>query len=586
MRTFAVFGALALLTSACASNSDSAPNQSTAGNSGGIAEAGAGVIGTRSDPVNATEPTAAGTGSSTSASGATAALPVAGSGALAPPVAGAPAAVGGASGAAGAIAQAAGAAAPSMPPLPVDKPTWKSCNSGFQCATLKAPLDYANPSGTTIDLALMRLPARGQRIGSLLVNPGGPGGSAIDFLSGFAGSASALSARFDLVAFDPRGVGQSTPINCHSTLKALIAADPSPDSDAAWTTLDDASKTFADECEQKQAALLPYLGTPNVARDMDRVREAVGDDKLHYLGFSYGTEIGAWYAQLFPTRVGQLVLDGAVDVRLSALDLAYAQGLGFELALSDYFKWCTQAATNCSWAQNKTPSTEFTRLASSVKTKPLPASRSDRPVGPGEFSIGTIAPLYGGEDGWRVLSSALAAAESGDGNALMSQVEQYLGRAADGSYSNETEANNAVNCLDRASPTVAQVRAQADRFKMAAPNFGLTALTQLLLCSHWPVAGQDVPPPQGVGAAPIVVVGTTNDPATPYAWAGALAMQLASGVLLTADGEGHTAYGRGNACIDDAVNAYFISGTVPAKGAHCNASGMSVPTMLRLAPMR
>ncbi|HEY2733594.1 MAG TPA: alpha/beta hydrolase, partial [Polyangiales bacterium] len=425
-----------------------------------------------------------------------------------------------------------------------------------------------------------------QRIGSLFINPGGPGGSAIDFLPSVVSGASALATRFDIVAFDPRGVGQSTPLNCHSTLQTLIATDPSPDSDAEWSALEQASKTFADECAQNSAAILPYLGTPNVARDMDRVRESLGEDKLYYLGFSYGTEIGAWYAELFADRVGALVLDGAVDLKLSSLELSLAQGQGFELALSDYFAWCSATPSRCSWAQNKVPADEFTRLTMSIDAKPLPAPRSDRPAGPGEFAIAVIAPLYAGEDGWVELSSALAAAESGSGDQIISIADNYLERATDGSYGNITEAYDAVTCLDNADPSVDVVRGQADHFAMLAPNFGVTSLTGLFVCSDWSVQGKDLPPPKGVGAAPIVVIGTTDDPATPYSWAQALSQELDSAVLLTAEGEGHTAYLRGNSCIDDAVNAYFLSGKVPADGTRCSAAGMSTPSMLRLSATR
>jgi pimeloyl-ACP methyl ester carboxylesterase len=485
---------------------------------------------------------------------------------------------------AGAAGQATAGAA-SLPVVPVDKLNWATCDRTYQCATLKAPIDYANPSAGTLELALKRRVARGQRIGSMLINPGGPGGSGIDFLSQFlAGQGASLNQRFDVVSWDPRGVGQSTPLNCHSKLLQLVAADPSPDDDAEWTALDSVSKQFADECGMKHAALLPHLGTWDVARDLDRIREALGDDKLNFLGFSYGTAIGSYYAELFPDKIRAMVLDGALDNSLSAIDLAFAQGEGFELALKNYFTWCKGSTSRCSWA-NGQPEAQFDKIAQSVETKPLMASR---PVGPGEFALGVIFPLYAGEQGWTILSSALREASMGQGATLLDMVDGYLERQPDGSYSNIQDVNNAVNCLDRPVPDYMGVRAEAPRFTQAAPHFGMASLTSMLVCSHWPVQGPPFSVPKGHGAAPIVVVGTTGDPATPYAWAEQMAKQLESGVLLTNVGEGHTAYGRGDACIDRAVEAYFNMGTVPMDGTRCTAgaAALAPPSMMMLRLMR
>jgi pimeloyl-ACP methyl ester carboxylesterase len=436
---------------------------------------------------------------------------------------------------------------------------------------LKVPLDYAAPSGETIDLAVSRRGARGQRIGALLINPGGPGGSALDFLASFVNGANAqkLLDRFDIVAFDPRGVGKSTPLDCHSTLQKLIAVDPSPDDEAEWTESDQAAANFAAECGSKYPKLLPHLATPNVARDMDQVRAALGEETISYLGFSYGTAIGAWYAELFPDRVRAMVLDGAVNLQLSNLDLSLEQAIGFEQALASYFAWCGQASGNCSWTGSRTPQDEFARLSAAVDATPLRVQTGDRPVGPGEFLIGVIAPLYGGTSGFRSISSALRAAEGGDGSALLAITDSYLNRRQDMSYGNITEANAAVNCLDSPAPSYAMLRAQQMRFSTESPIFGLPLLTGMFLCSHWSVSAVAPPPPTGKGASPLIVIGTVGDPATPYAWAEALASELESAVLLTFEGEGHTAYGRSGVCIDDAVNAYFLTGKVPAEGTRC-----------------
>lgn len=458
--------------------------------------------------------------------------------------------------------------------------SWTRCDTSYECATLKVPVDYGDADSGTLSLALKRKVARGQRIGSLLINPGGPGGSGVDILAGLMPGLTRLNERFDIIGFDPRGVGKSTPITCHSTLQKLIAADPTPDDDAEWTAVDKVSSAFADECAQKYPKVLPHLGTQNVARDMDRIRAALGEEKLNFLGFSYGTSIGAWYAELFPSRVRALVLDGAVSQVLSQVDMMLEQAKGFELALSNYFAWCAKSASRCSWTQGKPAKEAFDALAARVEKTPLPAEGYDRPAGPGEFLLAVIMPLYGGEQGWQLLSLALLGAVRGDGGTLVELTDSYLERDDKGEYANITEVNNAVNCLDHAPPSYDEVRAAAPKVQAEAPNFGVSTLSALLVCTHWGVKGVEPTPPRGEGAPPIVVIGTINDPATPYVWAESLSEELASGVLLTWEGEGHTAYTRGSTCIDQAVEAYFINLTVPAEGKRCAA-----PARLSASPL-
>jgi pimeloyl-ACP methyl ester carboxylesterase len=395
------------------------------------------------------------------------------------------------------------------------------------------------------------------------------------FVTALGGS---LNQRFDIVAFDPRGVGHSTPLDCHSTIEALVHTDPSPDDDAEWGKTDQAAAAFAAECAQKHAKLLPHLGTPDVARDMDQVRAALGEEQISYLGFSYGTAIGAFYAELFPKRIRAAVLDGAVDVQLSAIEISLQQGVGFEHSLAAYFEWCGMAANNCPWASagNATPADEFARLSASVDAKAL-TTPSGRSVGPGEFIIGVLAPLYSGEQGYRTISASLRSAQNGDGSGLLAQTDSYLDRHPDGTYGNLQEANSAVNCLDAPVPASSELRKEAMRFIQASPTFGLATLTGLFVCAHWPVHSTPPPRPKGAGAPPILVIGTTGDPATPYTWAQALASELESGVLLTHEGEGHTAYGRGDSCIDDAVDAYFFQQTVPPDNMRCGPRTVTAP---------
>jgi pimeloyl-ACP methyl ester carboxylesterase len=460
-----------------------------------------------------------------------------------------------------------GAMADAGPAVVVPPPTalvWKPCEVSFECSSMSAPLDYADPQGPSISIALMRRRAASPKKGALLLNPGGPGASAIAFLLGFVGQAPAeLKANFDLVAFDPRGVGKSTAVDCHSTLQSLYALDPAPNSDEGWRALTLANKTFGDECKRKAGTLLEHVGTLDAARDMDRVRAALGEEKLTYLGFSYGTRLGAHYADLFPERVRALVLDGAAPVGLSALDIGLQQAQGFELALSHYFAWCSADTRRCKWAGKDAPAAALARLREAVRSRPVRAPSADRPLGAGELAVALSFPMYLGEDGWVYLSAGLDALVAGDGSKLMTLADMYLDRKDDGSYGTMTEAFNAVMCSDQTVPDALGLRAESARFASAAPTFGLYALTGLLACSEWPVAGHDLSIPRGMGAPPILVVGTTGDPATPYAWAQTMANTLASGKLLTHEGEGHTAYAGGNSCVDAAVNRYLIDLVLP-----------------------
>lgn len=449
-----------------------------------------------------------------------------------------------------------------------------------ECGSLRLPIDYAEPALGTVRIAVMRRRASGVRLGTLLLNPGGPGTSAIDFLGEFVDeSRSPLLDHFDLVAFDPRGVGYGTSLDCHESLQTLYAADPSPDDEPEWQAATAAAAKFAADCGSAGGALLPHLGTLNVARDMDKVREALGETKLNYFGFSYGTSIGARYAELFPDKVGRFVLDAAVDLALPALDLALQQAKSFERALDRYLAWCAGGAERCPWAAGSDPRTAFLALAAAIDAAPLPtAPTGDRPLGPGEFNTAVIATFYIGELGFEPLSLGLSAAKAGDGAKLLEYVDAYLRREPDGSYPNREEANNAVNCLDRKPLSVAEIRGLASRFASEAPIFGLPALTGQLVCAHWPVMGRDVAPPRAPTAPPLLVIGTVGDPATPYAWSQALVEDLSSAVLLTSLGDGHTAYGRGDSCVDQAVHAFFFDALLPPPNACGAAARLRPPT--------
>ncbi|MEU1890691.1 alpha/beta hydrolase [Streptomyces pristinaespiralis] len=475
---------------------------------------------------------------------------------------------------------AAGRSAPSaaLAPYYGQKLDWRECGvPNFECATMKAPLDYAKPEGETIKLAVSRAKATGpgKRLGSLLVNPGGPGGSAVGYLQAYAGIGypAPVRARYDMVAVDPRGVARSEPVQCLSgpEMDRYTQVDQTPDDAAEADTLEQAYEKFATGCEKRSGKVLPHVSTTEAARDMDIARAVLGDEKLNYVGASYGTFLGATYAELFPDRTGRLVLDGAMDPALPARELNRDQTAGFETAFKSFAADCVKQA-DCPLG-TKSVADATARLKdffAKLDASPVPTGQ-DRELGESLATTGVIAAMY--DDGaWPQLRTALAAAQDGDGAPLLAMADSYYEREADGSYANLMFANAAVNCLDlpAAFKTSDAVRAAAPEFEKASPVFGRGFAWAALNCGHWPVPPTGKPHPiEAKGAAPIVVVGTTRDPATPYKWAESLAGQLSSGRLLTYDGDGHTAYGRGSDCVDTAINTYLLEGEAPKDGTRC-----------------
>jgi pimeloyl-ACP methyl ester carboxylesterase len=461
-------------------------------------------------------------------------------------------------------------AAPSGPAPGAAPVSWTSCETGapgFECARLTVPLDEADPTAGDLELLLTRLPATDaqRRVGSLVVNPGGPGSSAVGFLQAAATLLpEPLRERFDLVAFDPRGVGGSAPVRCATTaeLDRYVALDPVPDDASELAALTTAAADLAAGCQQRSGRLLPHVSTAVAARDLERVREAVGDDRLSYLGYSYGTELGAAYLEQFPDRVRVMVLDGAVDPALAWDERLAAQAVGFERALADFAAEC--ARFDCPVeAADRGVLGAVDRLAEQVEQQPLPGD-GERTVGPGELSVALLSSLYRAED-WPLLAEGLADAQDGDGGLLLALSDRYLERGPDG-YSGTSEANLAVSCLDRPWPRDPSAYvALADRLRDQAPRFGPLVALSALPCASWPAAPVASPAPASApGAPPVVVLGTTRDPATPYAWAVALAEQLPGAVLLTHDGDGHTVYFESApACLRRPVDAYLLTGAVP-----------------------
>ncbi|GLF96029.1 alpha/beta hydrolase [Streptomyces yaizuensis] len=475
----------------------------------------------------------------------------------------------------------AGPAAPAaeLRPYYAQKPRWRACDTpGFQCARLTVPLDYERPGdGRTIELALARKKATGpgKRLGSLLVNPGGPGGSAIEYLELFAGTGypAPVRARYDMVAVDPRGVAGSEPVTCLSgpEMDTYTQIDQTPDDVAEERRLAAAFRGFAKGCERRSAAVLPHVSTVDAARDMDVVRAVLGDERLTYAGASYGTFLGATYAELFPRRTGRLVLDGALDPSLPAREVNRDQTAGFDTAFRSFAADCVRRA-GCPLGSGSPAAAgaRLTDLFARLDARPLPTGEPRR-LGEALATTGVLAAMYD-EGAWPQLREALTGALRGDGAPLLALADSYYERAGDGSYSNLMFANAAVNCLDLppAFTGPAAVEKASDAFEKASPVFGRGFAWAAMNCAYWPARATGTPHRiTAEGAPPILVVGTTRDPATPYKWARALAGQLASGTLLTYEGDGHTAYGRGSDCVDTAVNRYLLEGTVPREGTRC-----------------
>jgi pimeloyl-ACP methyl ester carboxylesterase len=446
--------------------------------------------------------------------------------------------------------------------------TWQDCGGGHQCGTLEVPVDHAEPNGETLQLALVRIPATdpSSRIGPLLVNPGGPGGSGIDLAENNLWSP-AISRHFDIIGFDPRGVGASTPLECNDTLEQMYSVDPDPRTPAAVAELEKVSKTYVDGCAEKYRDLLPHMGTRDVAADMDDIRVALGVAKISYLGYSYGTSIGQVYADEFPTHIRAMVLDGVVRLGQPGLEAARDQGVAFDDVLESFFAKC-RAESPCPFGAD--PAKSFLAIEAKVRANALPTGDGDRKLTIGEFHLGVGQALYA-EFLWPDLVRGLAEAANGDGSEILGLADQYLGRKSDGTYENQSEAYFAVSCLDWSWPSKPQAYLDAGKaVAKTSPYLAEGIVTDYIRCAYWPTPPQPLTPPKAKGSPLIVVVSTTDDPATPYANGVDLAKSLPDAALITKVGSTHTAYGQGSSCVDDAVNAYLVSLRRPPAKLRCN----------------
>lgn len=453
---------------------------------------------------------------------------------------------------------------------------WAECRQGLQCAEIQVPLDYAAPAGETITLSLLKVPASnsGQRVGSLVVNPGGPGGSGIEYAANANSHfGSELRQAFDIVGFDPRGVGASTPVDCltDEQLDVFVASDPDPDTPAEVEQSDRLVREFGEGCAEKSGDLARHVSTAEAARDIDIIREVLGDRRLTWFGASYGTFLGATYAELFPERVGRMVLDAALDPSLSAVEMSLAQARGFEVALRAYIGACVERGSCFLGDTVDQGAQRIRQFLDEVERSPIEGD-GERQLRVGNAVLGIWAPLYN-DSYWSLLDASLQQAFRGEGRGLLALSDAYTSRSPSGYVDNSLEALYAVNCLDAdaddAVPS-AEVPELVPEFEEASPTFGAIFAYGLSSCAQWPIKNDRDPGPlTAAGAEPILVVGTSRDPATPLEWAEALAAQLDSGVLVARDGDGHGGYNAGNDCVDDIVESYLVSGQVPKSDVTC-----------------
>jgi pimeloyl-ACP methyl ester carboxylesterase len=446
---------------------------------------------------------------------------------------------------------------------------WQSCNQDFQCATLAVPIDYSQISTGTFEIALLKYEARtSKKLGSLIVNPGGPGGSGVDYA--YAAEyifSPAILDRYDIVGFDPRGVSRSAPIRClnDKELDANNNSDSKPDNEKEFQQILVDTKKYVEICKNKNKHLSSY-STANVARDMDILREALGDKQLNYMGKSYGTYLGTLYAQFFPEKVGRVVLDGAVDPTISNFQQTLTQAVGFDQAFSSFAKDCTRKKI-CSLPNGEEAAiAEMQKLFAQEAKKPLSTKTSNRKLSETMMVLGTASAMYDSLTGWPKLRRAITEAQKGYGDIFLKLADEYTDRQNDGSYpNNKFDSGAVIDCLDFNEPrTLEQLRSDAKVFAVKAPLFGPYLAYGGVTCKFFN-QDSEVKIETMTTANPVIIIGTTGDPATPYEWAQGLSKLLTNSRLISLTGESHTGQGQGYVCIDDQIDDFFISRAEPTR---------------------
>jgi pimeloyl-ACP methyl ester carboxylesterase len=464
---------------------------------------------------------------------------------------------------------------------------WSDCYDYFECAELRVPIDYDDLSVGTFRISVLRAAAQDQdnRLGSIVVNPGGPGGSGVDYAynADYIFSPE-ITDVYDVVGFDPRGVAMSEPISCFTPeeLDENFAADSKPDNEEEITATLEESEAFAKKCAENTENL-EHFTTAETARDMDILRAALGEKKLNYVGKSYGTYLGTLYANIFPDKVGRFVLDGAVDPNIPMKEQNLAQAIGFEKALTAFVKDC---ATQSDCPFTGTPAQAQATIIATLQaaaTTPLPqknpADGDDRIITESIIVIGMASSLYDDVDGWPKLRQAFAESAQNYGDTFLQLADEYTGRNPDGTFrSNDFDSGAVIDCLDwQDRRTVDQFKADAQEFATKAPVFGPYIAFSGVHCRFFPQPSTQRAPDSltTIKTAPIIVIGTIRDPATPYSWSVSLAKIFTGSRLISLDADGHTGHGRGSACVDDAVDAFLLEGTLPNANISCDLEGVS-----------
>lgn len=464
----------------------------------------------------------------------------------------------------------------SLAQFQAQKLTWSTCHESFECTHLQVPVNYLNLKDGRFNLSVLRHKATNQRnkIGSLVINPGGPGASGVDYAynAEYIFSPSLLD-KFDIVGFDPRGVGQSNPIRCltNSETDTSFAMDSKPDNRKELNTLVRQMREYVSKCESRTKNILHY-STADSARDMDILREALGEKRLNFLGVSYGTYLGTLYANFFPNKVGRMVLDGAISPIVSSTAQNLTQAFGFDTALDAFMSDCF-TRTDC--ALNQPIAAARLQLISLFQTsakKPLSSSKG-RAVTESLVVLGTASALYDRATGWPQLRAAIKQSTSGAGDNFLALADQYAERNGDGTYANnETDAQFVIDCLDWKGPrTTREMVSEAKIFATKAPVFGPYLAYSGLACQFFPKLAIISPDIKKISTTPIVIVGTTRDPATPYSWALDLHNTILNSRLISLNGDGHTGYGHGSSCVDNAVDHYLLTGIPPAQDLSCTS---------------